>query len=198
MGNSDKDDVVHNNKKFENINYEGRILSNRVFSQCIFIKCSLKECFFDDSVFEDCTFEHCDISLLKFKFTAFKNITLRNTKAVGIMWTEAESPFSITASNSRLSYSSFYGKKLKKIRLTNCVADEVDFTECDLTQGVFTGTDFRGATFSNTILTKADFVGALNYAIDTKTNKLTGAKFSLPEALSFLYGLGIELVDPIA
>jgi uncharacterized protein YjbI with pentapeptide repeats len=193
-----KEDIIHNNKKFEQINYEGKSLSNRVFSKCIFIKCSLKECFFDDSVFEDCIFEDSDISLLKFKDTAFKNISLRNTKAVGIMWTEAETPFSINASNSRLSYSSFYGKKMKKARLTNCIADEADFTECDLTQAVFTGTDFRGATFSNTILTKADFVGALNYAIDTRTNKLTGAKFALPEALSFLYGLGIELIDPIA
>ncbi len=195
---SDKEEVVHRNKKFEAISYEGRILSNRVFVKCTFYKCSLKECFFDDSSFEDCLFEDCDISLLKFKDTAFKNITLRNTKAVGIMWVDAENPFSITASNSRLSYSSFYGKKLKKIRLTNCIADEVDFTECDLTQGTFTGTDFRGALFSNTILSKADFVGALNYAIDTKSNKLTGAKFALPEALSFLYGLGIEIVDPDA
>ena len=41
---------------------------------------------------------------------------------------------------------------------------------------------------------KADFTDATNYQIDIFTNKITGAKFSLPDAVNLLESLRIELV----
>lgn len=41
----------------------------------------------------------------------------------------------------------------------------------------------------------ANFIGARNYAIDPTQNTLKKAKFSLPEAMSLLRSLDIELID---
>ncbi len=188
-------EIVHKDKKFENITYENKHLIGRVFRNCTFSKSSMKGCKFEDSSFDGCTFDDCDISLMKFQDTAFTNITVNNCKAMGIAWSEATNPFSIQFLHSRISYSVFYGKNLRKTKIVHCQADEADFSECNLSQADFGYTDLRGARFSNTDLTKANFAGAKNYYIDPAANKIAKAKFSLPEALSFLQVLDIELVD---
>ena len=58
----------------------------------------------------------------------------------GIQWFDARSPFSIRCMESNISYSSFFGKDLKKASFINCTATETDFTDCNLTEAVFTGT----------------------------------------------------------
>ncbi|MBC7426078.1 MAG: pentapeptide repeat-containing protein [Bacteroidia bacterium] len=187
------EEIIQQDRQYENITFEEKILKNRVFIKCSFHKSSLKGCTFENSVFEDCVFDDCDISLMKFKDTSFSNVTLKNCKAIGVLWVETNNPFSINCTNTRLSFCSFYSKSLKKSKFVNCIADEVDFSECNLAGADFTGTDLRNARFLNCDLSKANFVGALNYFIDARSNKISKARFSLPEALSFLTALDIEL-----
>ena len=132
---------------------------------------------------------------MSFKFTSFTNIQINNCKAIGIIWSNANNPVSLNFKESRISFSSFYGKNLKKAQFINCVADEVDFTECNLVMASFEGTELRNAKFSNTDLSKASFLGAKDFFINPNTNKLKQAKFHLQEALSFLSFLEIEIVD---
>lgn len=190
-----EDVIIHRNKRFEHITYEGHHLAGRIFQNCTFFKCNLKGSTFEDSSFDKCLFDDCDISLMKMKDTSFSGIQVKNSKALGVMWLDADAPFSIQFTDSRISFCSFYGKALKKVKFINCIADEVDFSECNLTEADFAGTDLRNARFFNTNLTKANFVGATNYFIDIQSNKIAKAKFSLPEAISFLHALGIELVE---
>jgi len=189
------DQHFHENKQFKNVTYEDKHLVGRVFKNCTFYKCSMKGCFFEDSNFDRCTFDECDISLMKFKDTGFSGVTIKNSKAIGVLWVDTDSPFSAQFLDSRISFSSFFGKNLKKINILRCQADEADFSNCNLMQADFSGTDLRNAIFSNSDLSKANFVGATNYYIDAKNNKIAKAKFSLPEALSFLYAMDIELVE---
>ena len=77
--------------------------------------------------------------------------------------------------------------------MINCEAKEVDFTETDLSEGRFNGTDFERSVFSKTNLTKANFSGAVNYSIDPRYNTLKKTHFSLPEALSLLSCLDIVI-----
>lgn len=63
-----------------------------------------------------------------------------------------------------------------------------DFSERD-----FRNTDFEKSIFSKTNLYKVNFKGAKNYYIDIKNNNIKKAKFSLPEALSLLDTLDIEI-----
>jgi len=115
-------------------------------------------------------------------------------KAIGIKWFEASNPFDVNFSNAVISYSSFFGKILKKNKIIDCIAEDVDFTDCNLMLCDFSGTSLPNAKFFNTDLKQANFATATNYSIDPQTNKLKKAKFSLPEAASFLYHLGIEVV----
>jgi fluoroquinolone resistance protein len=187
--------LSHYNKRFENINYEDKHIVGRHFENCVFYKSTMKGCLFEDTTFNKCTFEACDLSLIKFKDTYVTDITLISCKAIGVLWYDTLSPFSIRADQSILSYSSFFGKSLKKISLTACTAREVDFTGCNMNLGDFTGTDFMGSTFANTDLRMANFREAQNYQIDPAGNKIKGAIFQLPEAISFLDSLGISIVD---
>jgi len=120
---------------------------------------------------------------------------LINCKAIGILWYDTLNPFAIQAKSSILSYSSFFGKNLKKAKLQKCIAWEVDFTGCNMASADVSNTDFMGSTFSDTDLRLANFTGAENYHIDPAGNKIKGATFQLPAAISFLDSLGIKIVE---
>jgi len=85
--------------------------------------------------------------------------------------------------------------KLRRIQIQDCVAVDVDFREADLSQADFSGTDLSDSLFLVTDLTQADLSRARNYRIDPSQNVVKKAKFSLPEAMSLLYGLDIVLVE---
>ncbi len=74
-----------------------------------------------------------------------------------------------------------------------------EFQDCDFFEAKLSSTDFsfcklKGSLFENCDLTKADFRNATAYSIDPNQNKLIKAKFSMPEVLTFLEPLGIEIV----
>jgi len=192
---SSNEEIYHEDKIFENISYEEMHITGRNFDNCRFYKSSLKGCVLQQCTFDKCTFEECDLSLMKFLSTSFSDVKIINCKAIGIIWADTISALSVNFDHSRISFSSFYGKQLKKSRFINCAANDVDFTGCNLSQASFTGSDLQNAKFENTDLTRADFVGAKNYRIQPGMNKIKNAKFSLPEALSFLDSLDIQIVD---
>ena len=122
--------------------------------------------FFVDCSFEKCTFEECDLSLIKFKDSSFSGVQINGSKAIGIVWYDEDNPISVNFNNSRISYSSFFGKNCKKAQFINCIADEVDFTNCNLIQANFAGTDLKNAIFLNTDISQANFAGAMSYTIN--------------------------------
>ena len=69
----------------------------------------------------------------------------------------------------------------------------MDFSDCNLTEADFAGTDLESARFSNCDLTLANFKEARNYYIDIQHNKVKKTKFSLPEALRLLDAFDIEV-----
>jgi uncharacterized protein YjbI with pentapeptide repeats len=73
-----------------------------------------------------------------------------------------------------------------------------ELKECDFFQANLAGADFSncnlaGAIFENCDLKSADFRQALNYQIDPAQNQVAKARFSMPEVLSLLAPLGIEI-----
>lgn len=195
MGENYGEEIVYSDRHFDNLIYEDHHFRNLYFTNCSFHHCVFKNCTIEDSNFDNCELHDCDISMLKFKQTPFRKLFIRKSQARAIMWVDAIRPFSIEFLDSCISYSSFYGKDLKGARFINCIAEEVDFSECNLSSTIFHGTDLKGAIFYNTDLRQSSFVGAKNYRIDPASNRLKKAKFCLPEAISFLEILNIELVD---
>lgn len=181
---------------FEKIDHSEKRLSGKSFSSCTFVQCTFTKTIFSECTFEDCTFDRCDLSMIQVKGSTFSQIKLNGCKAIGILWFDIRIPFarhafSLTCTDTNISYSSFFGMNLKKVKFSQCVAKEVDFSECNMQEAELRGCDLEGARFAGTDLTGADLRGAQNYQIDIQGTKVRGAKFSLPEATALLHSLGI-------
>jgi fluoroquinolone resistance protein len=178
--------IEHDGKVFEKIQFQDKEIAGRKFNECTFKNCQLNGLSFSDCQFTDCIFQDCDLSLIKVKGSFFSRVQITRCKAIGIHWFDTGKPFSIGFTDSNISYSSFFGKPLKRTKFKNCVAKEVDFSDCILTEADFSGTDLELARFSNCDLSLANFKEAKNYSIDIQHNKVKKTKFSMPEALSLL------------
>jgi fluoroquinolone resistance protein len=190
----------HDCEEFKGLSLRGGKLAGREFVSCSFVKCSFREAAFEECTFRDCTFRGCDLSLARFKNCAFVCTRFEDSQLVGINWTEAgwakkmlREPVHFV--NCALNHSVFAGLNLRSVSITRCVARDVDFSDSDLTRADCTLTDFFESRFQHTNLTEADFSGATNYMIGAHLNTLRKTKFSLPEAMSLLYGLDIILAE---
>jgi uncharacterized protein YjbI with pentapeptide repeats len=190
----------YSNVTFNKVKLEAGRVRGKEFYDCVFDHCSLRESLFQDCKFSDCLFHECDLSLVRFEDSTFSDTRFETSKVYGVNWTlaswsrfQTDSPLSF--SNCVLDFSAFIGLTLRKITMTKCSAQEVEFSEADLSGGDFSGTNFAKSRFVQTNLSRANFESAINYTIDVTANKITKARFSLPEALSLLYGLDIVLVE---
>ncbi len=169
------------------------------FIACVFDRCVFTESAFSHCSFTDCRFTGCDLSLARVDGSRFTDTRFHASKLLGIDWTKAGDAvisklfLSVHFDDCLLNYATFFGLTLRRGRFVGCVAREVDFREADLTETLCTTTDFTGSKFHHTNLTKADFRGATNYAINPATNTVMKARFSLPEAVSLLSGFDIVI-----
>lgn len=168
------------------------------FVDCTFILSLMTDISFSQCRFKECRFDQCDMSLCAFPHSTFDGCVFRDTKLVGIDWTQAawtglklQEPLRFDA--CVLSHSTFIGMKIADLKMTDCISTDVDFREADLTGIDFSGTDLSQSLFHHTNLEGADFRRARNYTIQPEVNRLTKAKFSMPEALSLLYSMDIVL-----
>lgn len=193
-----KEISVFEKETFDKVDRSERVVSGKTFTSCTFTNCIFTKTVFEDCTFESCTFDKCDLTMIKVKSSSFRQIKITNSKAIGILWYDAKSPFTkhpltIICTDSNISYSSFYGVNLKKAKFNRCMAKEVDFSECNLTEAEMERSDLEGSRFVNCDMTCASLKGAQNYFIDIQSNKVKGAKFSLPEAISLLNSLDIVI-----
>jgi fluoroquinolone resistance protein len=170
------------------------------FHDCTFIRCSFAEAVFGNCRFINCTFQRCDLSLVQVPGSSFSLTRFEESKMIGIDWTRGDWASTglgepIGFFKCAISHSTFIGLNLRGTQIQDCVAMDVDFREADLSQADFAGTDLAGSLFSNTNLVEADLSDARNYHIAPGQNVLTRAKFSLPEAMSLLYNLDIDLTE---
>ncbi len=192
----------YTSREFKNLVYSNEQLDHKVFTTCVFIKCSFRETTFSDCEFQDCIFRYCDLSLAALKNCSFKNTRFEDSQVIGVDWcdtnlTQKKFLFSKPVEFMRcaLNHSTFMGLNLKNVTMSKCIARDVSFEEADLSQADCTLTDFTDSRFLRTNLTDTDFSGATNYSIAANLNIIKRTKFSLPEAMSLLYGLDIILTE---
>lgn len=187
-------------EQFKGTDYSGRQLNNKAFYDCRFSDSSFRETSFTGCNFRDCTFVNCDLSLMTVGESSFAGVTFEKSKVIGVNWTAAHWSKFLTAApidfhNCIIDYSTFIGLSLQGIKITHCRARDVDFSEADLSGADFSDTVLTASRFSQTNLTRANFAGASEYKIDVNANQIRNARFSLPEAVSLLYSLDIDLVE---
>ena len=180
-------------KVFSDITLSKGSIKDMEFEECRFVKLHLTDFKIERCKFISCSFENCILSALKPYNSTFYEVEFKESKVIGCDWTLAKKVDSLSFSDSQISYSSFRFLKLPKLKLINCQAKEADFTEADLREGDFTLTDFQGAIFHKTNLSKTNFIKAVNYLVDIKSNNISKAKFSFPEAINLLKSLDITV-----
>jgi fluoroquinolone resistance protein len=194
-------------KEYDLQQFKGLALPNeqferKTFTACVFEKCSFRESVFSHCKFQDCKFLHCDLSLIVLKECSFKSTLFEDSQLIGVNWADTNlaqmkhvfaKPVDFVS--CVLNHSTFMGANLKNILLTKCIARDVSFEEANLSHANCTFTDFSDSRFLHTNLTETDFTDATNYSISASINTLRKTKFSMPEAMSLLYGLDIVLKD---
>lgn len=190
----------YSDQRFESLKMDQTEIASSDFHECVFERCSFIEGGFQSCRIVGCTFKECDLSLLRIPGSVFSTTRFEDSKIIGVNWTEADwsgtnlgEPLGFY--NCNLRHSTFIGLNLQRIQIKDCAALEVDFREADLSQANFGGSDLAGSLFLNTNLTGADLSRARSYNIAPDKNKLSRARFSLPEAISLLHNLDIVLEE---
>ena len=182
------------NTTFSQVACPGQDLSDRDFSGCTFRRCDMSGCMFAHAAFADCTFIDCNLSNVRVEGASFQGVTFEGCKLLGIMWSRIN-PVLVRWSYTkcRITFCDFNTLSLPETRFVGCEIRETDFVGTNLTGSDFSGSDLTLCRFQDTILEKVNFIGATNYAIDPRTNRVKHARFSYPEALSLLYAFDITI-----
>jgi fluoroquinolone resistance protein len=175
-------------------------LSFDEFKRKEFIDCTFKsiDCSTQDltqAKFLECSFEKCNLSNTLLNQVTFRDVQFKDCKIVGVNWSSVNACADLKFSQTILDYCVFHGLNLGHCEFKDCSLKEVDFFESKLVKANFEKSNLREASFNACDLTDADFRQAIHYHIEPEFTKIKGAKFSLPEGISLLSGLGIIIED---
>jgi uncharacterized protein YjbI with pentapeptide repeats len=115
MNINDTDEIIR--EKFNGWKFEGKKLGEKNFEKCEFYKCSLIDFIFDRCKFDECKFVDCMFSAVEFNNCEIMDITVVNSKMIGIDWTKARDVARVNFTNSILDMSNFGFLKLNKSKL---------------------------------------------------------------------------------
>jgi fluoroquinolone resistance protein len=188
-------DVAYITEKiFDKNNFKDNPLPKGDYENCTFKNCEFSNADLSYIKFIECTFLNCNLSLSKLIKTSFRDVKFTDCKMLGLLFYNCnEFGLSVGFDNCSLDHSSFYRTKIKKTIFRNSRLNEVDFTECDLTNSVFENCDMLNTKFEKTIIEKADFRTSYNYSIDPENNRIKKAKFSFEGIPGLLDKYDIEI-----
>jgi fluoroquinolone resistance protein len=180
--------------KFSDENRTELILeSGAEFENCEFLGLPFSGSSLKAMRFADCVFKNCNLANQDLTNATFTEIQFESCNLMGINWCNLKRVDGLTFRNCKLNFSSFQALKLKKIKVEDCQAIDVDFSDADLTEGVFSGSALAGTNFNRANLTNCDFRRAKDFLFDLRVAKLKGLKLSLADAPPLLSVLGIEI-----
>jgi fluoroquinolone resistance protein len=181
---------------FKNLDFKQNPLPRSTYEDCTFINCDFSGVILSGFEFADCSFSGCNLSLTPVEHTAFRQVTFRDCKMLGLRFDQCNPfGFSLSLERCNLSHASFYKVKMKKTRFIQVILEEADCTEADLSGSVLDRCELQGAIFDQTNLEQADLRSAVNYSLDPARNRLKKAKFGLSGVPGLLLHHQI-MIDP--
>lgn len=186
-------------ERFERLTFTGETFYDCDFSDCVFADCTFEDCKLDHSVLTECQFLRCTVTDLKTtmsraKFTDFENCTLNNIDWMSLQGDGAFADPIESLRDCRLKYNTFTEMNLTKFKFAGSVIQRSMFAKCNLVSADFEKCDLLDTEFFQCDMRKANFKEASGYKVDIFGCKLQDAKFSLPEAVSLLGDLRIQLL----
>lgn len=184
-------EMVYYQQKFSKLILKDEAISPKEFEDCVFESCSFTDCKFTGLKFINCTFNECVLSAIAAPGSRFLEVQFNKCKVLGFNWSKTTNLRGLVFNECQLNYSDFSYKKIPEVKMLRCEAQEVDFTETDMTGADLRNTNFDKSRFFNTNLSGADLRGAHSFYIDVKNNTLKKARFNFPEAVTLLNSLDI-------
>ena len=186
--------IIHESKEFADFNYSECKLRNREFYKCKFINCNFNKSDLREVYFEDCCFINSDLSMANVSDVGFRNVIFDGCKMLGVDFSVCSKfAASFAFNDCIMNYCCFISLKLKRTVFKKCSLKEVDFSFSDLSAAVFDCCNLEIATFSNTLLEKADFRTSENVTLDLEENKVKKARFSSVQLEGLLHKYQLDI-----
>lgn len=194
--NQNKPDIQEFNEssEYNRIDFQEYSLERNSFEDYRFLSCKFDNISLNDSIFTDCRFEKCSLILTQVENTTFNNVLFQESKLLGVDFGKCNNfLFSLDMQESLLDSIFLFDKNLRNINIVKCIIKNSEFTEVDFTRADFSESRFEETRFTKCNLEKADFRSSQGYQIDPEFNNIKNARFTLPEAQSFLVFLGVVI-----
>ncbi|MBA4699180.1 MAG: pentapeptide repeat-containing protein [Ruminococcus sp.] len=188
----------YEDQTFENLKLDGKVITDCEFVDCKFINCTFENFHLSRSTLSGCIFQKCSIISLKAKYSQIRFAEFENCNLVGIHWNELlpagklSKPISVFR-ECHLKYNTFSEMSFVRFNFSNSEITDSMFAKCELMESNFSKCKLDGTEFFECDMRKSNFHESSGYQIDIFTSKLKGAKFSFPEVISLLNGLGIKI-----
>ncbi len=184
---------------FENLKFHGETFEGYKLVDCSFIGCSFEDCRLVRSLVSGCTFDKCAVTNLKAEgYAQIQYAEFANCRLVGINWQQLlpsgrfGEPIRKLQGCS-LKYNTFAEMDFKKFDFSDNEVSASIFAQCQLAESKFRQCRLEKTEFFQCDLQNADFRDASGYQVDIMSCKVRGARFSFPEAMNLLGGLGIKI-----
>src|ERR1700761_8511377 len=111
---------VFTDETFDKKDFKATPLKKGEYEACIFRNCDLSGVDLSDLVFIDCEFIDSNLSLVRLVKTAFRDITFKGCKMMGLQFRDcSQFGLSFRYESCILDHSSFYQTKIKKTPFKN-------------------------------------------------------------------------------
>lgn len=186
------------NELFRNAELSDEVIEEIEFEDCTFEHCTIEDCKIIRCKFTDCEFTDCIISNPETEHSNMMDCRFTRCYLTGINWNELRFGGSYLIpidklEDCHLKYNNFLEINFARFDFSNNSIVASLFADCNLTSGKFLNCELDRTEFYRCDLSKADFRHATGYVMEIGSNKLKGAKFSFPEVVNLLNGLGIVI-----
>lgn len=192
------EEKYYESQTFENLKLDGEIIENCEFVDCKFINCTFENCKIFKCSLSECVFYRCSIISLEAEYSHIQFAEFECCNLVGVNWNELLPVGKLSKPISKLlechlKYNTFTEMTFVKFDFSGSEISDSMFAKCKLTESNFSKCRLDRTEFFECDMRNANFYEALGYKVDIFTSKLKGAKFSFPEVVNLLSGLGIKI-----
>jgi fluoroquinolone resistance protein len=189
------DESIIENAVLEKVNFAETPLEAPVYENCRFLNCDFTGTDLSGFSFRSCEFTGCNLSQIRNPDLSLNDVAFKSCKLLGLAFQDCNPLlFSVSFDGCKMDFSRFMKMKLAGTVFAGCSLKEADFIQADLSGAAFRNCDLMRAVFNGTLLERADFRTAYNFAIDPERNKIKKARFSLNNVAGLLakYAIVIE------
>lgn len=172
------------------------VLAGAEFDKCTFLACDFTEASLRRAKFYDCVFERCELPMADLTEVTLRAVEFRTCRLTGVDFTGiAKDPLGVLATfiGCDLRYALFRRLDLTQFSFEDTTLVRAGFERCKLSGVHFGGCDLAGCSFDDCDLSGADLRSARNYHVSPFRNRVKGMRVALPEALSMLGALDLDL-----